>query len=483
MDRLPCELFSYFFDSLSLSDNCALACTHQAAHIQFQKKTRPDRLAGCYLLRPHQADIRNTLAQTKDGNYLIQAPVSYGKTAIALSLIFGDWEGGKPRTGPLYVAIVPPKAFLTWINEATKMYGASIFAAKSADSPIVACLGITSKVHNQLYSTTGELSNILHPNTRLVLLSNKTCLRRWELFAGSRVIVDEAHTCHQWREFVERPQYSWILLMSASEITTPLAITKTFHLKDKINEGRVPSTITYMYIVKGEGEETYKPVPIKSRTLDIELYAHAAASSVASLSNAARIVMFLPGGEIFRLLLPYINAYMATLNRTVFVFVRGLSIIHRFENCPNPCVLLLSHELSESININAEAAVCVRGDWVNVERFGQMLSRVLRITNPNKCVQIIQVVPEGYPQYKVNYADCCRQLGIHTSGEQIQDGELLMSYRIIRAYGKDINSVTAADIVAICDQNHSPENKTRLLEWWRTQQSSFTPEQQNTLLH
>lgn len=482
MNILPSDLQGLFYNYLPVTDSCSLACTTRLGNFLYQEKTRSLRQAGNYILRPRQSEIRDFLATTESGNYLIQAPTSYGKTAIVLSLVFRDWAPDTPRTGPLYVAIVPPKAFLTWINEAMKMYGPGIYNKKTGDSPLIACLSICSPIHNNMYSSTANLATVLHPNTRLVLLSNKTCTSRHSTFIGSRVIVDEAHTCHQWKIFLGHPGYKWTLLMSASVIYTDISIDRKFVLGDKINSGRVPTAITYMYLVDGVGDESYKPIDIKFRDIDIPVYAQAVASSVLALKDSRRIVIFLPGGKIFKSIFPYIKAYMDQMNREVLVFTKSLNRIHQFESSSNPSVLLLSHELSESINIDAEAAICVRGDWVNTERFGQMISRILRITNPNKTVNIIQIAPSGFPQYKVNYAECCRLMGVHTSGEQISAGELIMAYRVIRAYGYDANTVTPADVVAICNQDHDPQNKKKLLTWWRTQKSVFTSAQQETIL-
>ena len=234
------------------------------------------------------------------------------------------------------------------------------------------------------------------------------------------------------------------------------------------NNSGVPIPIHYYFTTD---EVEFTPTAIKERDLNIDIYIKNIEYLLSQTKNC-RIVIFCPGGDPYKMFLLKIPVICKKYELQFFDF-SNLLTVSKFENNPNS-VLMISHSQSESININAEMCICIRPDWVNLERIGQMIGRTLRTTNKNKNVYVYHIMPKGYPKFKVIYSNMYSSIDLRSSVNDINSGELINAFKILNLLDPGLTKVTPYDIVAICNQHHNEFHN--ILLWWKEQKSSISDE-------
>ena len=399
----------------------------------------------------------------------LNAPISYGKTAIGYGCIFFDSSPFKPRTGNIWIIIVPTKAVETWKQEAIKIFGKEIFDRKNPyTSPLLILNTKLSPYHNRLILSD---TNLTQSNHIILISNNKT--KRFILTQNYNLIVDEAHTNSLWHKNVNTKVIKSILLSASLIHDADLEKMLTQMKYKSITVGwtqanNIPS-INFFYV--DTPEYTYGKVLLKGRYIDQDIYI-GKIDYLLSQMKSCRVVIFYPPGDAYENIYSPLNQVCTKYNFSLVVYNTLQSVI-KFESCMNQ-VLLISHTESESININAEACICIRPDYLNLDRINQMVGRVLRSTNPNKIVYVYNITPKGYPKYKTIYANSHYLCNVTLNDKDIEPDHLLTGFRTLYSYDKTLSKITGYDIIAICNSSHS--KNSQILSFWLNKPSFFTEE-------
>ncbi|HOY14937.1 MAG TPA: hypothetical protein PLY70_17440, partial [Saprospiraceae bacterium] len=152
----------------------------------------------------------------------------------------------------------------------------------------------------------------------------------------------------------------------------------------------------------------------------------------------------------------YFGKICEKLNRDYYEFKQESKLkfdqIKKFEESSNS-ILIIAHSQSEAININADGAIVIRGDWVNQERINQMIGRVRRTTNKNNSIPIYQIVPKGYPNLKTIYTNSCNKTNVHNNNSSIPPDFLFQAFRFLNYLDPGMKNLKPMDIVILCTQN------------------------------
>lgn len=496
------DFFNLIFQWCDERSKCILgSCCKKAweALIENRKNCK----AGTYTLKPLQNFIREQILYF---NIIFQAPMSYGKTATGLCAAFDGWKINLKRENNkninLCIIIVPSKAIGVWKEEAIKMFGKGIYN-KSYKSPLLIPLCTENNDHIKTL-----MNKKVSKRTFAILLSNTVCHKYKDIlqdnFKNLFIIVDEAHTGNEWRRYLNnRNKY---LLLSASpvnkkDIESNIGNTKYYVAGEENMKGKIPD-LDFKIVNTNEIEMGLHNMnsELNMKTYCMEIY------KILKTLKDKNIAIFIPGGRPLENSRRYFAKICEKLDRDYYEFKqeskRKFEEIKKFEESSSS-VLIIAHSQSEAININADGAIVIRGDWVNQERINQMIGRVRRTTNKNNCIPIYQIVPKGYPNLKTIYTNACNKLGVHNNNSSIPPDFLFQSFRYLNFLDPGMKKIKPMDIVVLCTQNIGPrinlnptptdnvkESSSNKIEdnllkgWLKSEnESAFSPEEKKKILN
>jgi hypothetical protein len=409
---------------------------------------------GSYVLKYGQAFVQEKFNQDSS-NLMIVGPMSYGKTVLGLACVLQRYQQGLPRD-LLWTIVVPPKALRTWHDEVVKMYGPEICDSKSLDSPVIFVHSDISNVHNKLTALSA-----VSPQTHLVVMTNAKKKMDFDVPFG--IVVDEAHTGKGWMAHTQAAKRS--LLLTATDIGREYKVNlKTITISwDRASY--VPKVKHTYCPIEGVTSETPVTSPLYLEALEYLLIQR----------PEERKVIYIPAMKDPSLG-DAIIALCLRLNQSIFPYW-STATIKKFEK-QKKSVLLITHQYSESININAEVCILFRPDLMNPVRIGQVMGRCCRTTNPNKEIEMYHLIYPGFPLCRVRYACACFDLEI-TAETELEKHGLLQAFRLLRLMDDSptLDNTLPADVVAICNQT-GPYGLT----WWRDQRSNLSDEEKKRIL-
>ena len=421
-------------------------------------------VSGAYELKPIQGYIREEMSRGIQ-HIIFRAPLSYGKTATGLATAFRDWEFGKMRGEGVrpWLIIAPSSVVDVWTKEAQSMFGPRIFSAKSLDSPLIAMN--KSDVHRTL--TPENLS----PFTFAILISTNTRTNyRW-LVQDCDLILDEAHKHHNCKDWIRDDRS--VLLLSASPFGKNVNDIKfrLISVPDSCVIEKVPTPI--FRIVPTPGNEVTLSA-MGERGAD-PVYIDYTLALLAQLPK--RVVIFCPGNlmdDLLQRLTQHLGIY-----RPILKFSKSTKVLVKAAQIPNS-VIVISHAVSEGINVVCDDVIVIRGDWLNKERINQLLGRCLRTINPNKFVTFHQLVPHGIPRLLTLYTNACLTYRLHLKQETANVDLLTSGFRLMMLLDPNLEKTTPADIIAIVNMAKLPPKE--MLDWWKDKKSGYNPELQAKII-
>jgi len=397
----------------------------------------------------------------KYGRVRLNAPIGYGKTAIGLACIFKDYKLNEPRKDKLWIILVPPKAVGTWKSEAEKIFNKNtIFRPNTLESPL---LILDTKYSKQELRSEEDLS----PFTWAIVISTyKYSKYASFLFNNINIVVDEVHTGNRWYRFLEF-NFDKCLLLTGTRIDYESMINysvpnlKNLEIIWASRDEEVPIPI-HQYLLTEEIE--MGKTRIDEKEIDYKKYIVKIEYLLSNFKNI-KVVIFYPNYHFDKMIIQEIKSLAEKYLYTFYVYQK-INDIEKFEK-EKKSILMLSHTYSESINISAEACISIRIDWMNPDRINQIIGRVLRPSNRNRYVYIYHILPNGFPKYKVMYSTSFYKCDIKLSSKEVNVGQLLESFKILKMFDSTLKQITESDIVAVCNQDYNP----MLLDWWLKQKS------------
>lgn len=423
------------------------------------------------VLRKSQGLIRDQCL-ISSGAISLQAQMSWGKTITALSVAFKE---GNPITK--WVFLVPPKAFTTWINQIEKVFGKdTVYCPHNPrESQVLALLTAQSKNHVDWFTENGPTEN-----TKILLVTPNSGNAVKALAWAEGVIVDEAHKGGKWRNMIHNKKYK--LLLSAY----PVSYDCDLYLKPK-NDIIVPETKANYYhlpILGHDYSDIPKCFPFHIDPVLVAGMSHIYKSELSKVLDnvGSAAVLFVPGGNTLQGLIANIQKLCEEKNRELFTFTRSLKVIQKFEKARGDRLLLMHHEQSECININADSCIVLHPEYVNLGRIKQIVHRVLRTTNRNDIVDV-HYICAGYASYmKAVYSESLRVLN-YDSDTLVTPESMLKALSITRSLGYRSPTLLApADIVVICNEDFSVNKRKDLYELWCNSEGLLTQEEIRDLL-
>lgn len=471
------DIYTAILKHCDFNTSIKLGLVCKVANNAYKEFTKDLYKEGKYTLKPTQAYTRDKFLRGYD--VVLQAPYSYGKTAIGLSVAFHNWSLSLPNA--LTIIIVPSKALQVWKNEAIKMYGNQVYNSSDENSPLL----IPHSQENSLHLSVMKNNKLTKKNVA-ILLSNSVCKKYTyllNLFRKINIIIDEAHANNEWKLFIKDNHH--YLFLSASEYkiqTTSKTKLKRIIIRDEIMNGKIPSVEYSVSQIK----DIFEYIPSQNEEkvdLDMKPYCIKIYNLCKNLGEGNDVI-FCPGGSCYDKVKSYLYKVCSVLNKDYYEYdpkkKSKFDTLIDFEKSSNS-ILLIAHSQSESISINASRAFIIRGDWVNQERINQMIGRLTRTTNKNKNIKIFHVVPGGLPKLKLIYSDACNKVGIHNGVSSLNSPALYNAFKIINMVVK-VEDAKPIDIVVLCNQNCN-KNK-ELYDLWLSNkfESSFTKEQKMKII-
>lgn len=506
------DIYITIIDFCSFSDGVKLALTCKHLYKMFMECVSnrwPKLRSGYFNLKPFQYRVKELFTENREISLTVNAPMGFGKTAMGLSLALDGWIKDESRGVDRlpWLILVPPKAISTWIAEAKKMFGNEIFNPKAKTSPLLVPHSIHSPL--QCSEASKNLGNPPHYEVYAILMSTSQIWDKSARYEG--IILDEAHTAmkKKWFTKMKTVKTGKRLYLTAAnclcmtnEENSP-GIPHRLKAGNDIIKSKLPTLVSH--IVDMKGERVFSNEAPSER--DIDLYVCMEQILEIIGDKKGRTTVFFPNvhtnsrntdmqkksskksksedpkciatEKLFENNIKKIMEEKGKKDR-VFIHKNATSVIESFEETENG-ILFISHNWSESININCERAIILRGDWVNKERFRQIIGRVFRPTNTNKYVDVYHLVPTGLPRLKTIYMDSFIKSEIDMSNDAINIDLLLSSFRLVSLLDPSFEHTSCYDIVAMCNQDlvWKPEE---MLEWWKKKKGYYTDEEKKKFL-
>jgi len=401
------DTFSCILEFLGPDDRWYFSGISRSARRAAQRCTDKDRQFGTVTLSPQQLEFVRALSQPSSGMdksdvRVLQAPMAFGKTITAMATIVPD---GIFDPQERVVVTGPSKVIDTWRIEFERVFPG--------------CVDREVLVAHQ--SRKKQLARFLagDPDCRVVLMSWACKSVGAALLWATRFVVDEAHTAHP--KFMDllydtkRP----CLLVSANRVAPHIRPSVVVGREETYLEAkaRVPELQLRVKCIESVAHERRSFVAqelregcIRARLdeyVDVILETvRKAAVKGGSKKKAPRrktnVAIYLPGGAAGKLLEHRLVTALEAESWQVFKFVRAVSKLQRFQKASRS-VVLIGHAHSESINVLASHLIIVRPDWVNVDRFAQIVGRTLRPTSPFDRVQAVCIVAHGVSRLRLAY--------------------------------------------------------------------------------
>jgi superfamily II DNA or RNA helicase len=412
LTQLPPDIFWPLFGFLGLTASEGLASSCRKALEIARRLYGPRQELGSLVLSPSQ---RHLAAQAREvpegGTCVLRAPPGFGKTATALAVAFS--AQGRAAPGLRWAVFVPPKALATWHAEIAKVFGSAMFGRPGG----VLFLHSAYPKHNARFPVVQGTA----AEPALVVTTWPTAARQATvgriLAWANRFVVDEAHTAPSGLLTQLAGRRRGALLLSANRVLFPRDLPAPgWTIGGTSAEwlgGRCPELVLrYALVPPLDGEEAAfaRSTERQGRIAQNAAAYCAEVAAVLQPLRRAQVALFLPDGKAGDSLATLLRPSLRAGAWTVVPFVRAVSKIQTFEASPR-AVLFVRHSQSEAVNICASHAVVVRPDWVNPARYGQILGRVLRPTNPNPRVVTTLVLPRGVALHRVAYYNAVRDPG------------------------------------------------------------------------
>lgn len=483
------------------------------------------------LLRIAQEQCIDT-ARNFRGTLAIHAPMSFGKTIVGLLIALNGRSGKEPsrlfQTSLLYtrkgkkirstvvdakdrfIIVCQSKGLCTWVDEAIKYFGPESFLRHDPEhSPIIAPIshykdhleyaekGGAVKIDNQNKSTSyfvpSEYNRIIiqTPATYQKRIPIRDPKERTKFIQN--LIVDEAHAMRDKRGHSKIP-----LLMDDKGIRVLLSATgcgeadKTLYLPQESIADEIPDTEVTVHIMKPFQGILYG-VQENKRSIDVEfneqnslvkanyrnvlfnqsekMYLRKIKDLIKELvrgtKKSVHIVLYVPGGLIEH----EVQDYLGEMSIQMFKHTKANDKKERFKEFRGDAVLLITHNWTEAINIDCDAAILVHPDWIEINRYKQMVGRITRTTNENDVVKVHVIVASGVSFWRFMWYESLRTIRespfrfMTDDLGDIRADELFATVAIISALGHQIESLSSADIILIVCLCKS-EN---YYEWWTKQ--------------
>jgi hypothetical protein len=455
------DVWTVIASYLEPRDLAALALSEKALYRLSMPIRSVTRSAGNLTLRPTQALTRDAILRHTEGYYTLRAPMSYGKTVVALSVMLADPDH-------LYVAIVPPMTLSHWMDQIEKMFGRGVayLPGDPANSQVLV-VHSARKIHYQ-YAQLGSVG----AKTRFVLTSSGVKIKLKYGGRDVRYIVDEAQSLQNWLTIVGP---AWCLLLSAN--MELLSNTNISSIESNVMQSIIPVAHHTFCQIESQDERN-KLTPMEGRTsaiLDRILDYQQVISDILTTTTCTKCVVFTPGTKDVDFLHSSIRK-----SWEVFVLHKSTRPIFRFEKYVGRSLLLATHAASVGVNINSEMAIIIRPDWMNVNRISQIIGRTLRITNQIPVVEIYHLMPFGVPTYRARLA-----AALHELGERLDISDNAPLYNagavLVRALGYNWDTLSSIDTVVINLHDYNKPEFTLQL-WEKHKVDSVLSEQMVRLL-
>jgi hypothetical protein len=462
---------------------------------------------GSVRLSPQQAEaVKRILEMPQpdaDGSRVVfnfNAYMSFGKTITAYAVALSE---NPCNIGHLYVGIVLPKAYDTWIKEWIKVSGVKasaigpetrvLFPHSSVPAHAAHLKKIVEKYYNREFNGTNEIRKAIGSKVRLIIVSS-TAKKPWEaihIWEPDRIIVDEAHTVSPKNDAPVR----WFLRLSAAPLSNEdewgaltIAPTQAKGLVPEIDlkvVGIRPVPSASMFASFDEAKSFVQGFH-KSQLIRHNLTDYIKAiRRVLSALDRGNVAIFLPDGDAGELLEPEIRK--CAIDWDIFVYKHSVAVFNAFTS-KKRSILFIGLNMSEAISVLASELVIVRPDWVNPQRYSQIVGRILRLTNHNPVVRATVIVPEGVPKLRARYYEALRLLAREddyaADATTYRAAEYLKADSVLRALGSSMEAASPVEVLAAMGVGlEHPDGASALLKAWKSNtQKSLREEAVRTLL-
>jgi len=443
---------------------------------------------GSIRLSPQQAEAIKRIHEMpqpgKDDPNVVfnfNAYMSFGKTITAYAVALSE---DPCNIGYLYVAIAPPKAYDTWIKEWIKISGVKasaigpetrvLFPHSSVPAHAAHLKKIVEKRDNGEIHGVDEFRKAIGSKVRLIVVSS-TAKKPWKAiypWQPDRIIIDEAHTI----SFDSLA--SWFLHMSAAPLSKKnewgaltIAPTQAKGLVPEIDlkvVGIRPVPPAAMFGGFDEARNFVQGLH-KSQLIRHNLTDYIKAiRRVLGALDKGNVAIFLPDGDAGDLLEPEIRKY--AIDWEIFVYKHSVAVFNAFTS-KRKSILFIGLNMSEAISVLASELVMVRPDWVNPQRYSQIVGRILRLTNHNPVVRATVIVPEGVPKLRAHYYEALRLLAREDNevdGSKYRAIEYLKADSTLRAFGSSMEAASPVEVLAAMGVGlEHPDSAPTLLKAWK----------------
>jgi len=401
---------------------------------------------------------------------------------------------------------VPPKAYDTFVKEWTKVSGrpASALTAETQvlfpHSSVAAHAARVKKVLYDFYHGTLQWEDVqeaLGPNVRAIVISS-VAKKPWgilEPWGVTRFIVDEAHVVGFKDDY---GTCKWVLRLSAAPLSAEWGVWGSMVVTPVQARGLVPDIVLTVATVPPVSPSTLgfdETCAFVSGEHKYDLICKNLANYVKEIRRVlsslekGQVVIYLPDGDAGDLIVPEVQKRICLSgdNRwEIFVFKHSVAVINTFVS-REKSILFIRLSMSEAINILGSELIVVRPDWVNSQRYSQIIGRLMRLTNHNPTVRTTIVVPTGVPEMRVRFYESLRQLaqdGYVADCHKYRAVEFLKTDATLRALGSSMaraapTEVLAAMGLALEDRDFAA---TLFLEWQRNAHKTLSEDAVKALM-
>jgi hypothetical protein len=191
----------------------------------------------------------------------------------------------------------------------------------------------------------------------------------------------------------------------------------------------------------------------------------------------AQVAIYLPDGDAGDSIIPEILKH--AVGWEFFEFKHSVRLLTKFVSCKRS-ILFIRLFRSEAINILASDLIIVRPDWVNSQRYSQIVGRLLRLTNHNPTVKTTVIVPSGVPELRARFYEALRlsaREGHEFDCSRYRAAELLKADMVLRALGGSMEAANPAEVLAAMGVGlEEPDYALTLYKAWGEHGSKTMPE-------